>query len=345
MMQDKYMQSACIADVNDLEKFFPTDKAPIQSVISRYPMKITPYFSSLIKDPKGPLGRQVIPDPKELDDDFGIEDPLREEKQSPVRGIVHRYPDRVLFLVSRKCAVHCRYCMRKRIMGKPFDAALDFVDEAISYIGKTKTIREVVLSGGDPLLLTDDYLGEILDSIKAAPHVKLLRIHTRAPGVLPGRITPDLVCMLKRFHPLFVNIQFNHPDEITQESAEACRRLADAGIPLGSQTVLLSGVNDNIAVMERLFSGLLAIRVRPYYLHHPDIVKGTGHFRTSVDCGRDILKSLQGKISGMAIPRYMIDLPGGGGKVPLLPDSVVERKNGRLFVRSFNGRIYEYPEK
>ncbi len=344
-MQEKYIKHIRIAGLGDLEKKFPIEKEGLQSVISRYPMKITPYFLSLITGAKTPLGMQVIPDQKELDDGFGVEDPLCEEKQSPVSNLIHRYPDRVLFLVSRQCAVHCRYCMRKRIMGQPFHAAMDGIEEGISYIRQTRTVREVLLSGGDPLLLTNDYLGKILEAVKGAAHVKLLRIHTRVPGVMPDRISPDLVRMLKTFQPLYVNIQFNHPDEITRRSAEACRQLADAGIPLGSQTVLLRGVNDTPAVMERLFFELLAIRVRPYYLHHPDLVKGTGHFRTSLTCGFDILKSLQGKISGMAMPRYMIDLPGGGGKVPLQPDAVVETENGSLKVRSFNGRIYEYPDK
>jgi lysine 2,3-aminomutase len=343
-MQDKYIQSVSIRAAGDLEKIFTIDKERIQSVISRYPMKITPYFLSLIKDPKGPLGIQVLPDPRELDEGFGVLDPLCEEKQSPVPNIIHRYPDRVLFLVSRQCAMHCRYCMRKRIMGQPFDTGLDGIDEGISYIRKTRSIREVLLSGGDPLLLTDDYLGKVLEAVKSAAHVKLLRIHSRVPGAMPDRITPDLVRMLKTFHPIYVNIQYNHPEEITQQSAEACRQLADAGIALGSQTVLLRGVNDDPAVMGHLFSRLLEIRIRPYYLHHPDVIKGTGHFRTSVGCGLNILKSLRGKISGMAIPSYMIDLPGGGGKVALFPDAVVEKKGGSLKVRSFNGKIYEYPD-
>ena len=323
---------------------FPSDLTGLEKLAARYPFRITPYFLSLIKTPEDPLGRQVIPDERELSDGNYPMDPLCEEKQSPVAHLIHRYPDRVLFLVSDQCAMYCRYCMRKRMVGGSFRITRKSIDDGLGYIKQTPTVREVLLSGGDPLMLTDRALCDILEKLNGIPHVEVVRIHTRIPCSMPGRITTELAAMLARFHPLFVNIQFNHPDEITGPSAAACGLLANAGIALGSQSVLLKGVNDDDEILQKLFTALLKIRVKPYYLHHPDLVKSTDHFRVPVSKGLDILKKLQGRISGMAIPRYMIDLPGGGGKIPLLPEFVKERKNGILKVEGFDGRMYEYPE-
>jgi len=337
------MVRSSITTADELARHIPINKADIQKVVTHYPMKITPYFLSLIKNRFDPLWKQVVPDPKELEDHLSHEDPLYEEKQSPVRNLVHRYPDRVLFLVSTQCAIYCRYCMRKRIVGKPFVVTDDSINAGIEYIRNTNSIREVLVSGGDPLLLEYDAIQDILKKLRAISHVEILRIHTRVPCSIPQRINKHLTDMLKQFHPIFLNIQFNHPDEITPESAIACRQLADAGIPLGCQTVLLKGVNDSTEVMHRLMQNLLKIRVKPYYLHHPDPVKGTSHFRTSVFNGLKIMKALRGRISGMGIPQYMIDLPGGGGKIPLLPKSIKGVVNGILKVENFNGEIFDYP--
>lgn len=336
--------SGSITTVEGLDQYFSINKNDLRNVTARFPLRITPHYLSLIKGTKDPLWRQVVPDLKELKEDRESLDPLCEEKQSPVENLIHRYPDRVLFLVSDQCAMYCRYCMRKRMMKKSFQVTEKTINEGLLYIRRTKTIQEVILSGGDPLMLTDESLHRILKGLREISHVDILRIHTRIPCAMPQRVTNNLAGMLKQFHPLFINIQFNHPDEITKPSETACGRLAKAGIPLGSQTVLLKGVNDDPVVLKTLFTKLLKIRIRPYYLHHPDVIKGTGHFRNSIHTGLKLLKSIQGRISGMAMPHYMIDLPGGGGKIPLLPESIKKIKNGVILVESFNGQVYEYPE-
>ena len=313
------------------------------AVLARYPMRITPYFAGLARKSAG-IAAQVLPDKAELSDALPLDDPLHETAQSPVPGLIHRYPDRVLFLVSGQCAVYCRYCMRKRLVGKTDAVTNASRKAAINYIAKTPAVKDVILSGGDPLMLATDFLEDILDRLSNIPHIDIVRIHTRTPGVLPGRITPHLAAMLSAFKNLYVNIQFNHPDEITKEVKAACATLADAGLPLGSQTVLLKGVNDDPDTLLSLMRKLLAIRVKPYYLHHPDVVKGTGHFRIPVEKGLGILSQLYGKISGMGIPRYVIDLPGGGGKVALVPDAVQGLADGNLKVTGLGGRIYSYPE-
>lgn len=313
--------SNSVVSADQLRKSTGVPAESVRPVIERYPMRINPYFLSLIRTPDDPIGRQVIPDPAELDEE-GIskngyaDDPFCEEALSPVGSLVHRHPDRVLFLVSGFCAVYCRHCMRKRNAGRKSAVTADTVRRAAAYIGKARRVREVILSGGDPLLLRDAFLEEILAQMAAIDHVERLRIHTRVPCALPGRITPGLVDMLSRFSPLFVNIQFNHPDELTREAADACGMLADAGIVLGSQSVLLKGINDDAAVLARLMEKLLSIRVRPYYLHHPDPVRGTAHFGVSRERGVEIMRRLRASVSGMAIPHYVVDLPGGRGKVP-----------------------------
>jgi len=287
-------------------------------VVRQYPVRINPYFLSLVKHPGDPIGRQVIPDVRELDENGDAQnDPFREVCQSPVDNLVHRYPDRVLFLVSGRCAVYCRHCMRKRNAGVKEQIRPADVARVLAYIRRTPAVREVILSGGDPLLLPDAFLAEILLQLKRIPHVARLRIHSRVPCVLPQRVTGGLVDMLRRFSPLYINIQFNHPDELTAEAIGACAMLAEAGVVLGSQTVLLKGVNDDAETMGTLMENLLSCRVRPYYLHHPDPVRGTGHFRVSVEKGLRIMNALRGGISGMAIPHYVMDLPGAKGKVPV----------------------------
>jgi lysine 2,3-aminomutase len=310
--------SESITSLDELARFLPVDIDSLRSVVSRYPLRITRSYLSLIKEKNDPIWRQSIPDPRELDQDGLSVDPLNEENLTVAPGLIHRYPDRVVLLVSSTCPTLCRFCTRKNRMGIDGNTRA-ILEPALEYIEKRPAIHEVILSGGDPLLLTDDELEKILTRLRKISRLNVIRIHTRTPVTLPDRITFRLCQTLKRYHPLYVNTQFNHPIEITPPSTNACIRLADAGIPLGNQTVLLKGVNDNPEVMKELMQKLLTIRVRPYYLHQMDPVKGTGHFRTPVRKGLEIMAHLRGHISGMATPTYVIDLPGGKGKVPLLP--------------------------
>jgi lysine 2,3-aminomutase len=326
-----------------LAERFAVDAVPLAAVARRYPMRITPYYLGLIRQVGDPIWRQCVPDPRELTDAAGLTDPLDEENLSPVPGVVHRYPDRVLFLVSGACAVYCRFCTRKRQVGcavmrrSPADLAA-----GLDYIAGNRQIRDVILSGGDPLLLSDEALGDLLERLRRIPHVEIIRLGSRVPVTLPERITENLCALLRGFHPLYLNTHFNHPREITPQTAEACRRLANAGIPLGNQTVLLKGVNDEPTVMAELMKGLLKIRVRPYYIHHMDLVRGAGHFRTRVEKGLAIVKALRGPISGLAVPHYVIDLPGGKGKVPVLPE-YIERLGETVVLRTPSGERVEYP--
>ncbi len=335
--------SSSIETSDELAKYFHVDKKKIQKVAKRYPMRINPYYLSLMIKAGDPIWRQAVPDQMEIENSFEIDDPLAEESQSPVPNLIHRYPDRVLFMVSSQCAVYCRFCMRKRKVGAPFAVTDETVREGINYIKKTKSIREVLVSGGDPLLLEDDDLNNLLTKLREISHVEIIRIHTRVPCTLPQRITKNLAKILKRFHPLFINIHFNHPDEITCQASRACAELADAGIPLGCQTVLLKGINNNPRVMKLLMQKLLKIRVRPYYIFHADPVKGTAHFRTSINDGLKIMAALRGYVSGMCVPHYMIDLPGGGGKIPLLPEYVKDVIDGKLKIKNYKGEFFEYP--
>jgi lysine 2,3-aminomutase len=333
-----------ISSLEELAKRFRIDPEPLQLVVEHYPMRITPYYLSLVHEIGDPIWRQCVPDPRELENDHLPVDPLNEAGSSPLPGLIHRYPDRVVLLVSSTCATLCRFCMRKSWIqshgGSNTNAS---IEAALKYIQKTSAIRDVILSGGDPLLLADEFLESILARLRKIPHVEIIRIGSRAPVTLPERITSRLCCMLKRYHPVYVNTHFNHPLEITPQTAQACARLVDAGIPVGNQTVLLKSVNDNLEVMKELMQKLLTIRVRPYYLHHMDLVKGTSHFRTSVEQGLKIMAGLRGYTSGMAIPYYVIDLPGGKGKVPVLPDDV--KRDGKiLYLRNYRGEIIEYPD-
>lgn len=337
--------SASIVTAAQLAKFLPVEESEVLKVTRRYPMRINPYYLSLISQKGDPIWKQAIPDIKEIRDSSDLDDPLSEEAQSPIPNLTHRYPDRVLFMVSNQCAMYCRHCMRKRKVGHPLVISDATIREGIKYIRQQKSIRNVIISGGDPLLLEDEALNIILERLYSISHLEIICIHTRVPCTLPQRVTKELAAMLKKFHPIFLNTHFNHPAEITPEAAKACTILADAGIPLGCQTVLLKGVNDNPAVMKLLMQNLLKIRVKPYYIHHPDPVKGTGHFRTSISNGLEIMKKLRGYVSGLGVPHYMIDLPGGGGKVPLLPEYVKGTYNGKLKVVNYKGDIFEYTEK
>lgn len=334
--------AASLVSPAELAEKFDLDPAATAAVAKRYPFRITRHYFELLQEKGDPLWLQAIPDLKELHDDCQQADPLNEQGLSPVSGLIHRYPDRVVWLVANECALYCRFCMRKRRVGcsSPDSLGSSFKD-AISYISANPAIRDVILSGGDPLLLEDGQLAEILSALKAIPHVEIIRIGSRVPVTFPERITPRLAALLQRYQPLYINTHFNHPREINPESRQACALLADAGIPLGNQTVLLKGVNDDPTVMSALLRGLLAIRVKPYYLHQMDLVRGTGHFRTSVKVGLKIMESLRGHISGLAVPYYVIDLPAGKGKVPLLPGHEISA-DGMLKLRTYSGEIVDY---
>jgi lysine 2,3-aminomutase len=313
------------------------------------PVGITPYYASLLDpdDPTHALRRTVVP----VGDEYlrvpgEAHDPLGEDGHSPVPGLVHRYPDRVLFLVTGFCSTYCRYCTRSRMVGATGEKSVRKADleRALAYIEATPSIRDVLISGGDPLTLDDERLDWILARLRGIPHVEFLRIGSKQPVVLPQRITPALTRMLRRYHPLWMSIHFTHPHELTPEVAEACGRLADAGLPLGSQTVLLRGVNDDLDTMRRLMHGLLRIRVRPYYLYQCDPITGSAHFRTPVSTGLEIIRGLRGHTSGYAVPTYVIDAPGGGGKIPLLPNPVVGREADDLLLANYEGRTFRYPD-
>jgi lysine 2,3-aminomutase len=313
------------------------------------PLAITPYYASLLDpwNPRQALRRTVVPTVHERFHSIGeSNDPLHEDEDSPVPGIIHRYPDRVLFLVTGNCATYCRYCTRSRMVGHYSNYCLNIKlwETGLTYIGSHPEIRDVLLSGGDPLTLADEQLEWLLAHLQRIPHVELIRIGTKAPVVLPQRITPALVKMLKRYHPLWISIHAAHPDELTPETAKACMHMADAGIPLGSQTVLLSGINDDMETMKSLVHGLLKIRVKPYYLYQCDPIPGSSHFRTPVAKGLDIIRGLRGFTTGYAVPTYVIDAPGGGGKIPLLPDYVVGQENGDLILRNYEGQVFRYPD-
>ncbi len=340
--KDSFSESLVTAE--SLAEIFSIDQNAVLRVTRKYPMRINPYFLSLIGKAGDPIYKQVIPDLAELDQEIFLKpDPLCEEPQSPVPSLIHRYPDRVVFMVSNQCAIYCRHCMRKRRLGQEKQVSESDIAAGIAYIRSTPAVRDVILSGGDPLMLDNVRLEQILSQIRQIPHVEIIRIHTRIPCALPQRVDNFLTDILKKYHPLYVNIQFNHPDEITPQSTAACAALADAGIPLGSQTVLLKGVNDDLKVMMTLMQRLLQIRVKPYYLHHADPVEGTRHFRASIETGLNIMRHLRGRLSGIGVPQYMIDLPGGGGKIPILPEYVLESGPCQLKVRNFEGAVFTYP--
>jgi len=333
---------ASVTRPSDLRLRFGDEMEDLDRVTDRFPMRVNPYYLGLINEAGDPIFRQCIPDSREFDDE-GLIDPLAEEEHSPVPGLTHRYPDRVLFLVSGRCAVYCRFCNRRRKVGRPDVVTPETIREGLAYIRAEKEIRDVLLSGGDPLLLEDKELFRILTDLRSIAHVEIIRIGSRVPCTLPQRVTQGLAQMLKGFHPLYLNVHFNHPGELTSEAAAACSRLADAGIPLGCQTVLLKGVNDDPLVIKNLMQGLLKMRVRPYYLFQADLVKGTSHFWTPLERGLEMMNLLQGHTSGMCLPHFAVDLPHGGGKVPLLPEYVTERKEGGLMLRTFEHKTYFYP--
>ena len=335
-----------ITSLEGLSRFL--DLSPEELQAGSLPLAITPYYLSLIdpQDPGHPLRRTVVPRGAERLVGFGESaDPLSEDEDSPAPNLVHRYPDRVLLLATDFCSTYCRYCTRSRMVGRRHAPGQGGrLDQALAYIEAHPEIRDVLISGGDPLTLTDAALERLLSRLRAIRHLEIIRLGTKVPAVLPQRITPALVRMLKRFHPLFISLHFAHPAELTPEAARACARLADAGIPLGSQTVLLAGVNDDPATMTSLVQGLLRCRVRPYYLYQCDPTLGSAHFRTPVKRGLEIIESLRGHTTGYAVPTYVIDAPGGGGKIPLQPNYLLGREENGWRLRNYEDRTFTYPE-
>ena len=341
-----------ITTLNQLERLMPTltpeEHAGPQLANHKLALAITPYFFNLIDpaDENCPIRRQVIPRLEETTTaPWEMTDPCGEDTHSPVPGLVHRYPDRVLFLVTDRCAAYCRYCTRSRLVSNAtgYDFHPEF-DRQIEYIQQHPEIRDVLLSGGDPLLLSHEKLENLLSRLRAIPHVEFLRIGTRIPIFLPQRITPELCAMLKKYHPLFISVHSNHPRELTSEVREALGRLADAGVPLGNQSVLLRNVNDSVEIMKAHVQKLLMCRVRPYYIYQCDLISGSAHLRTSVRKGLEIMEQLRGHTTGYAVPTYVIDAPGGGGKVPISPEYVLNRNADRVLIRNYEGRVFEYPE-
>ncbi len=335
-----------IRDVRSIPGLSEEQYEQLEAVDEEYPFFTTPYYLSLIEqfDASDPIYLQQIPDAREFENpDLLEDDPLDEEVDMPVKHLTHRYPDRVLFVVTHTCAMYCRFCTRKRKVGKFPVPPPDELQAAIDYIAQHSEIRDVLLSGGDPFTLTDVSLEWVISRLRAIPHVEIIRVGTKIPCVNPDRITPQLCAMLAKYHPFYVNTHFNHPRELTPQAVRACGMLVDHGIPVGCQTVLLRGVNDDPEVMKELIHALLKARVKPYYIYQADLVKGTDYFRTSVQKGLEIMESLQGHTTGFGVPTYVIDAPGGGGKIPVTPQRIVELSDEKIVLRNFEGGVYEYP--
>ncbi len=338
--------------LEDLEEYFHLTKDEVEGTrLAQYgktlSLGISPYFASLMDpiNPKCPLRKQGIPTAKEgMVKPSDMYDPLGEEDDSPAPHLVHRYPDRVLLLVTNNCAMFCRYCTRRRIVGQLYEMSLSELDPAFEYIKRAKRIRDVLISGGDPLTISTEKLEMIIQRIHEIKHVEIIRIGTKVPVTLPMRIDDELISMLKKYHPIWMSLHFTHPNEITIDVEMACIKLANAGIPLGSQTVLLKGINDSPAIMKKLLHKLLTIRVRPYYLYQCDMAQGISHFRTLIKKGLEIVESLRGYTSGYAVPTYVIDAPKGGGKIPISPNYLLSHECGRILLRNYKGEIYEYEE-
>lgn len=334
--------------LTEVARRFDLDLDRLQRVAQAFRFRVSPYYLSLIQEKGDPIFLQCIPDERELDDDPNLlQDPLGEETHALCPGVVKRYPDRCMLYVANECATYCRFCTRKRLTGCASHGHIptpEALEAAYATIASHPEIRDVLVSGGDPFLLPDAELDTILTRLRAIPHVEIIRIGTRTPCTLPERITPKLARMLKKHHPLFVNVHFNHPRELTPEATRALARLADAGIPLGSQTVLLKGVNDDAETLKALMLGLLRARVRPYYLFHCDLIYGTSHFRVPIAKGLELIRSLRSFTSGLAVPHYVIDLPNGYGKVPLSPDYLEQRDGTHLVFRNYLGELCPYPD-
>lgn len=340
-----------IETLDDLKKIIPLTKEEEEGVsrsLQTLRMAITPYYLTLIDpdNPNDPVRKQAIPTGSETHiSPADLLDPLHEDEDSPVKGLTHRYPDRVLLLITDMCSMYCRHCTRRRFAGQKDDEApADYVQKAIDYIAATPQVRDVLLSGGDALMVSDAKLESIIKRLRAIPHVEIIRIGSRVPVVCPQRITDKLVEMLKQYHPIWLNTHFNHPNEITPESIAACEKMANAGIPLGNQSVLLRGVNDCVNIMKRLVHGLVKMRVRPYYIYQCDLSMGLEHFRTPVSKGIEIIEGLRGHTSGYAVPTFVVDAPGGGGKTPVMPTYIISQSPGKIILRNFEGVITTYSE-
>jgi lysine 2,3-aminomutase len=339
-----------IRTLEQLSAYLPSlsERADLKAVIAKYPMAITPYYASLIRrlDLSDPIFRMSVPNPQELSDPPCLsEDPLEEHIDMPVPGLIHRYKDRALLIATTTCSMYCRHCTRKRIAGtRETSISSRRLRQVVEYLHAHPEICDVIVSGGDPLTMADAAIESVLSALRSVPSVQVIRIGTRVPVVLPMRITDALVQMLHKYHPIWINTHFNHPNELTADSAAACSKLADAGIPLGNQSVLLRGVNDQPQILEELYRRLVRIRVRPYYLYQCDLVRGVEHFRTSVRAGIEIMEYLRGRVSGIAIPTFVVDAPHGGGKIPVLPNYVVSMSPTHTVLRNYEGLLINYPE-
>lgn len=340
-----------IETLDQLKKYIqltPEEEEGVKAALQTLRMAITPYYLSLIdpENPDCPIRKQSIPTAAELHKSKAdIEDPLHEDSDSPVPGLTHRYPDRVLFLITDQCSMYCRHCTRRRFAGqRDCSSPRQRIDACIDYIARTPQVRDVLLSGGDALLVPDSTLEYIFQRLREIPHVEIIRIGSRVPVVCPQRITPELCEMIKKYHPVWLNTHFNHPDEVTEESKAACERLANAGVPLGNQSVLLRGVNDDTVIMKKLMHELVKMRVRPYYIYQCDLSLGIEHFRTPVSKGIEIIENLRGHTSGYAVPTFVVDAPGGGGKIPVMPNYVISQAPGRVVLRNYEGVITTYTE-
>jgi len=340
-----------ISDVDTLKDYLPLtseEEAGARKAMESFRMAITPYYLTLIdpKDPNDPVRKQAVPTGNEAyRSPEDLEDPLEEDGDSPVPGLTHRYPDRVLFLITDQCAMYCRHCTRRRLAGQKDGARTrNQIDNCIEYIRNTPAVRDVLLSGGDALLMSDERLEYILSELRKIEHVEIIRLGTRTPVVLPQRITPEFCAMIRKYHPVWLNTHFNHCNEITPDSMMACTMLADAGVQLGNQSVLLRGVNDCVHVMRKLVNGLAYMRVRPYYIYQCDLSLGLSHFRTPVAKGLEIIEGLRGHTSGFCVPTYVVDAPGGGGKIPVMPDYLISQSPERIVLRNFEGVITTYTE-
>ena len=340
-----------IETVEDLKKYIhltDEEEEGVRQCLGTLRMAITPYYLSLIDldDPKDPIRRQAIPTALELHQSpADLLDPLHEDTDSPVKGLTHRYPDRVLLLVTDQCSMYCRHCTRRRFAGQTdCMVPMEQIEKCIDYVREHPEVRDVLISGGDPLVMSDERLEQIISKLRAIEHVEIVRIGSRTPVVMPQRITPELCNMLKKYHPIWLNTHFNHPKEVTPESAAACARLADAGVPLGNQSVLLAGVNDCVYTMKKLMHELVKMRVRPYYIYQCDLSMGLEHFRTPVSKGIEIIEALRGHTSGFCVPTFVVDAPGGGGKTPVMPNYVISQTPHKVVLRNFEGVITTYTE-
>ena len=343
----KQQVQGSIGRIEDLKKHLPLspeEERGIHAAEKEFSWRVTPYYAGLMdpQDPDCPIKKQAIPDPREMDDPAGLMDPLEEEKDNPAPNVIKFYPDRVAWTVSGTCPVLCRHCLRKRMVGKEkFSFTKEEREAVYLYLAKTPEIRDVLITGGDPLMYPDELIEEILARLREIDHVEIVRIGTRTPCTMPQRITEKFCTMLKKYHPVWLNTQFNHPRELTEESAEACRLLADSGVPLGNQSVLLRGVNDDAVIMKKLVQGLVKNRVRPYYLYQAQLLAGTAHFRTPIETGLNIIRSLRGFTTGFAVPTFVLDTPYG--KIPMSPNSIVGRDRDTVHLKSWTGRIWKEP--